>query len=282
MHPGREHKHGKDGWCAWNLDRHRRKFMSAPGTSLDGAFAARRGSLTFWGEWEAPSRVITRWTPQPDMPTYLVQPCFPGPATAFPQLQNTDPYVFGDRFRYTLCKQVNKLGRPTFLTSLRPGTLVLFGSHDDGRFLLDTVFVVDDDIVKHSLNTWQTQLSDLGDIYRHATLEPMYWDTNIKPESTYSLYFGARAVAGTDRVFSYFPCQELDHPSSRFSRPVLHLPDILNSRMTMGQKKIEMTVSEIRQVWQLVTTQVIDHGLRLGVQADEPARVAVPDHLWPH
>ncbi len=282
MHPGNEHRHGKDGWCAWNLKLHRRKFMRANGVSLDADFQEKSGPVTFWGEWEAPSRVISQWNPEEELPTYLVEPLFPGSARAVPNLQNTDPYVFGNQFRYTLCKQVNKNGHSSFLASLLPGTLVLFGSRIGQRFVLDTAFVVDEEIIRHSAATWQSQLAHLGDTYRHTTLEPMYWDKNTKPESTYSLYLGARRTPSNSRPFSYFPCQVLDHPNSRFPRPTLEIPEVVSHKMTMGMKKVQMGHDEIASIWQLVTTQVIDQGLRLGIRVDEPQISSVPDHLWPH
>ena len=55
-------------------------------------------------------------------------------------LQNTDPFVFGESFLYTCCQQF-KNNRPTQLRYLAPGSVILFGSHRGGRFLLDTVFV---------------------------------------------------------------------------------------------------------------------------------------------
>ena len=44
--------------------------------------------------------------------------------------QNTDPFVFGERFHYTGCLRHTRRG-PTQLRYLAPGSLVLFGSCRD-------------------------------------------------------------------------------------------------------------------------------------------------------
>jgi hypothetical protein len=84
--------------------------------------------------------------------------------------QNTDPFVFGDRFLYTCCKQRLRSGRPTQLRYLPHGSLVLFGSHISGGFGLDTVFVVDDG----ADHVTPSGVSDhVPNEYVHTTLRPM-------------------------------------------------------------------------------------------------------------
>lgn len=56
--------------------------------------------------------------------------------------QDTDPFVFGERFRYGNCQQPSS----TTLKNLEPGSLILFASTQGGKHLLDTVFVVGDKI----------------------------------------------------------------------------------------------------------------------------------------
>jgi hypothetical protein len=42
--------------------------------------------------------------------------------------QNTDRFLFGDRFRYSICQQHRCAGRLAQLAKLLPGTVILFGS----------------------------------------------------------------------------------------------------------------------------------------------------------
>ena len=53
-------------------------------------------------------------------------------------LHNTDPFIFGDRFLYSNCKQATS----TRLRSLGRGSVIAFGSHTARRWVLDTVMVV--------------------------------------------------------------------------------------------------------------------------------------------
>ena len=135
-HPGGEHRpRGED--MDWNRGPHHRKFLRATGTYLD-AGGVQRGPITFWGEWEPQSRVVESYPPGlRDGPRWLHEPWWEVPRHRR-LLQNTDPLVFGDRFRYSNCRQT----RNAALRRLPPGSLVLFGSALRGAFVLDTVFVV--------------------------------------------------------------------------------------------------------------------------------------------
>ena len=138
-HPGREHNPSPilrfQTRMEWSEGDHRRKFMCSPGRYVDGD-APIEAKLTFWGEWEPPSDVVREWSPSGSLPRFLHAPVWTksGP----PKRQNTDPWVFGDHFRYSNCKQQ---AQPR-LRRLTPGSVIFFGSTKDGEFVLDTVFVV--------------------------------------------------------------------------------------------------------------------------------------------
>ncbi len=139
-HPGYEHNPGNARRQPWNTGDHRRKFLCNPGhyVSEDGSLAA--GSLVFWGEWEAPSIPKHTWARKDPLPRFLQVPVWEYP-TAGERRQNTDPWVFGDSFRYSNCGQLRR-GRA--LQELTPGSIVLFGSTIGPEFVIDTVFVVKD------------------------------------------------------------------------------------------------------------------------------------------
>ena len=283
IHPGAEHKVGSDGWTPWNTTLHRRKFMTVHGSSVDKSGAEQRSELNFWGEWEAPSQLLETWeSGERTLPRYRVRPTYPGPAAPTPGLQNTDPYVFGNRFKYTLCKQARKTGRRTFLANLAPGTLILFGSSLLGRFVLDTAFIVSENIVTHNKSTWEQATTGEGNVYRDVTLRPMYWDRNVKAETDFSLYSGASFASRFNGSYSFFPCQRTDASGSRFARPTLDLKGIVNHALIIGQRRTALPLAQIQEVWESVRSQVLDAGLLLGVSADEPKQSTVPSHLWPH
>lgn len=143
MHPGREHVPPADRpVIGWNVREHRRKFLRTAGRCLDNGGSIRSKRVSFWAEWEAQSRVVER---HPDlsgpMPRFVQEPILAVPQ-GMPVRQNTDPYVFGGSFLYSNCRQCTAQLRPTRLQRMPPGSLVLFGAHLDGRFVLDTLFVV--------------------------------------------------------------------------------------------------------------------------------------------
>ena len=280
MHPGKEHRVDKAGWTAWNAKNHLRKFLVSAGRFVDDSGVARSGNLSFWGEWEAPSQVVRSWAQAPGLPTHAVQPRYPGAPRLRPGLQNTDPYVFGERFRYTLCQQIWTHG-PTGMTDLQPGSMVLFGSHQAGKFLLDTVFVVGD-AVRHSRNTWETRLNGrVSDVYRSVTLTPMYADPEIRDDSEFCLYSGASLESPVDGMFSFFPCRPCgDGVIPRFERPALRSDWFLNPAKLQGRTMSDASSIEVSEAWRSIVSQVQEAGLSLGVQAVEPTRTMVPDSYW--
>lgn len=133
--------------CGWNPGGHRRRFLLSTGDYVDAAGSLQTGDLLFWSEWEAntcvtrlPSAVgqnLATWLHEPQYPT----PCPSAGSGCAHGSQNTDPCVFGDSFKYALCRQ-HMMGRPNKMQNLDPGSLIVFGGTKDGTFYLDTVFVV--------------------------------------------------------------------------------------------------------------------------------------------
>jgi hypothetical protein len=282
MHPGNEADVRPDGWIPWNTRDHRRKFMVSSGTSVDAEDQRSRGELFFWGEWEAPAESMHRWERAPLLPSHLVAPRMPGAATPTSGLQNTDPYVFGDSFKYTLCKQVRRNGATTYLTNLEPGCLLLFGSKVQRSFVLDTVFVVAPNRRSLTRMNWESETADLSATYRHATLEPMFWGADIKDESVLSLYSGASLGSETHGMFSFVPCIRASVNPLRFARPNIVIDGVINQELMMGTKRTEMSVDSVNSIWAEVKTQVQASNLDLGVLFDEPEQTAVPEECWPH
>lgn len=63
------------------------------------------------------------------------------PAIAHFGIQNTYPYVFGDNFLYSNCRQNDRRG-PLRTQRLAVGSLILFGSQLAREFVIDAVFVL--------------------------------------------------------------------------------------------------------------------------------------------
>jgi hypothetical protein len=162
IHPGGEHGPDEAGGKRWNRGLHKRKFLQVPGeylTARDGR--AYADDLVFWGEREPESDVSAIIAPVAAGPKFLHRPYYVRPRAYPGDLQNTDPFVFGDHFLYTLCRQTKPVGghaRPTFLRDLAAGSLILFGSLKGGGFVLDTAFVVADGVL-HDAERWPSSLS---------------------------------------------------------------------------------------------------------------------------
>lgn len=273
IHPGLEH--GADRGSdvrSWNNGLHRRKFMKVRGRMfVDGA---EESDLVMWGEWEAASRAIARFARgAPGFPRFLHEPLPPNVPDRADALQNTDPFVFGDRFLYTCCQQFTKKG-PTQLRYLAPGSVILFGSFLGGRFLLDTVFVTQRSIDHAPTDDPAPIEAATSAEYRRATVERIYASDAGRPVD-YRLYFGATPESPTDGMFSFFPCLPYDQDGDvAFARPEIRIDGYVNPALKQGYKihLRDLTAADLHDLWEHVKMQVRKTGLRLGTCAALPQR----------
>lgn len=285
IHPGGEHWPDQGDLKFWNRKAHRRKFLKSPGRYIaDGE--ERVGELVFWGEWEPESRVLARYSDGvADGPRFLFEPFFVDHRDGVWR-QNTDPFVFGERFQYTGCLQHTRLG-PTQLRLLAPGSLVLFGScREKSRFAVDTVFVVSHH-VDHSARDWEEALDGkVSGVYRKVTLEP--WYSGSVPEGqSHRLYYGATGQEPIAGMFSFFPCRPYDQGERGFARPEIDIPGFITRHLTQGKKIArDLSLTEMRELWDQVVHQVEAQGLALGTYVELPpesgeggGRVEDPDSV---
>lgn len=264
-HPGGEHQ-PKGDIQPWNTDDHRRKFLINEGSYVDAAGKQHEGLLTFWGEWEAPSKVVQKWEPDRQLPSFLHEPFWCQPNTKSPR-QNTDPWVFGDRFLYSNCRQLTRKHNRSALQYLSKGSLILFGSQLGGAFVLDTVFVV---ASKERYNLAAIGRLAADNAFRVCTLESLVTPTNLGYDFT--LYRGATYEAQVEGMFSFVPCRRADSAKRRFARPAISLPSFVNPNLSMGAKGAKVAVSPqvVRTQWQSVREQALAAGCDLGVRFDTP------------
>lgn len=273
-HPGGEHGCDAPGRKRWNVGEHKRKFLLGVGEYVDAPGARPgRGELVFWGEWEPESEVDAVAAPAVgNGPRWLHRPYYVRPATYWPggePLQNTDPFVFGDHFLYTLCRQT-KSGHPTYLRDLAPGSVILFGSHKEGEFVLDTVFVTGEGVL-HDSDTWRSVLADrVSETYDEVTLRPAYEGFG---EHELRLYHGATLEKPVAGMFSFAPCLPAEVGWAGFARPSIRLSGVVNPELRMGSKRTPIPTPErLKRMWDAVVTQVIEQDLALGTRFDLPPR----------
>ncbi len=247
----------------WNTKSHARKFLMSPGTATDGEGNAASADLVFWGEWESES--CYRKLPSPPTsghPRFLHEPFWVDPVDG-PFRQNTDPYVFGEAFRYSNCKQLVG-GRPSALQRLDLGSVLLFGGSRNYEFFVDTVLVV------ASRTPWSIHATEeVADrTLRRVTCDSVRTDPN--PLEDFTLYAGATPQAPVGGMFSFAPCQVAADSPHGFVRPTIRLDGIVNGRSLMAPKKTEVTLSEAEHAWASVRDQVLAQGLLLGTHLHEP------------
>jgi hypothetical protein len=275
IHPGKEHPPDDGTLKGWNRGPHRRKFMEVPGRCVRSGPVVT-APLVFWGEWEAQSEVVREIAaPVRFGPRFIHRPFYQRPRS-YRGLQNTDPFVFGERFLYTGCQQWTVRG-PTQLRFLQRGSVILFGSCIGERhFAVDTVFVVADWVDHDRSNYRQRVTPRVPPEYADVTLWPWYASGESgcgKQRESFRLYFGATYKDRVCGMFSFFPCAPAGERLGGFTRPVIRLRGVVTSRLKQGKRLNPIVeLREARSLWQNVAKQVRDQGLWLGVEATMPSR----------
>ena len=272
-HPGLEHEPDRYGKKAWSKDSgrhrgHRRKFMSFRGEWIGQDSSRHIGDLWAWGEWEPESELIRELQQpggDPQYPRYLWHPYFV-PKDNYQGLHNTDPFIFGEKFLYSNCRQRSN---PS-LTHLGHGSVIAFGSgkkiNGEQRWMLDTVLVVKDSVDYQS----PEMLTGLSGILPEAFLVA----TGRLLHDSGRLYKGATFDDPVDGMFSFFPAIPADGDSG-FPRPLIDLPcEYFNRRNSRAPKGVrqDRASEEIRGIWDSLVSQVRANGLVLGTFASLPER----------
>ena len=243
IHPGEESLptgRNRTNLIPWNHDRHKRKFLCNPGLYMNNGQLVH-DELTFWGEWDPQSRITRIDSPIEDrcLPHVIHRPVLdlnePKRDVQKRCRQNTDPFVFHERFLYRCCKQTSKKGQ-TQLAHLLPGSIVLFGSRVNDLFAVDTVFVVGDDFSdyydqKGSMD-FDPNLNKYAEIVGVGLNEPecdsgcgsnhsqMHLDLQMR------LYYGASPDKPYKGMYSFVPCKRLRGNDQGWARPTLTRDDM--------------------------------------------------------
>ena len=252
-------------------------------TNTDGK--EESGQLRFWGQWEAQSKLEVEFSCEssdPLMPTHLWYPYYCTP-DRYDDLQNTDPFVFGENFIYSNCLQYSK----SSLRTLPSGTVILFGSakllSGEPRFLLDTVLVVSKRLRYDPRNSLRDLSAVVSETFLNVTAKPLAGARNIGElkgcspgdRTKLTLYVGATPNSDYEGMFSFFPAKpEGDH--WYFAKPEICLPRFINPRLNRGIKGVNdpRTRNEMIDLWHRVVEQVLGKGLVLGTYAELPENLS--------
>ena len=304
IHPGGEHGYDviernkyKKNWHILlskngkKLD-HQRKFMVNEGSYIENDIL-QKGKLLFWGEWEPTSLVETLNQPQiyikkiDRYPEYLHFPYLPPKETIkqyqdenrrnISTYQNTDPFIFGNNFRYAICHQKHY----TRLKNLEIGSLILFGSSIDSRFVIDTVFVVGD---KKTYNTSNIENIGCDDTFYPEIVLKMTCKNDKSDGEQYTLYYGAtyKDRAKFNGMFSFVPAKKYSGEKQGFPR-FYFSDDFYNSEnnklnkyiskgLTQGIKsnsEYKISINEVKVFWEYIKNEVSKNYI-LGINFEMP------------
>ena len=240
IHPGTECAPNQQAdLVPWNHGDHRRKFLCNPGWYMDGERLVS-DALTFWGEWEPQSRITRIDNPKEDrcLPHVIHRPVLDLNEPVIDSTgcrQNTDPFVFHERFLYRCCHQI-KNGIQTQLAHLLPGSIVLFGSCVNGLFAIDTVFVVgefSDYCDQKGGMDFDPNLENYAKIVGVGLNEPGSENgsgcgkcSGESNPSQMRLYYGASPNHPFKGMYSFVPCKRLRDSERGWARPTLTQDDI--------------------------------------------------------
>lgn len=270
----------------WNeLNGHRRKFMHCRAQYLNRLDQRpQSGLVSFWGEWEAQS-----WMEELDSPEECVRPRF----VHYPFLDdsyqgakrhNTDPFVFGNHFWYTNCKQ-----RPGGVASrLEQGSVILFGTEFQEGFRLDTVFVVGQSWRQEEI---PAEIIEVAPPQLRAT-NFCHNDLCRDPEMRHLRFYSGQSYVEDQGFFSFVPCKASETGPCIHDRILLSPWQSFNLTKKPGAKAIcarlfreemkEQGVDSLPEdrcmsYWQEVANYCIGQGYQLATQIEIPPIITVDE-----
>ena len=269
---------GNSGLRFWNNETyHKRKFMKQPGWYLENTGDTfdpepKEGMLCFWGEWEPQSKFEltgNSYSTQPSLPHAIHEPIF---STRGIGRHNTDPFVFGEHFYYTNCKQ-KQTGKGAKMLNLPDNSIILFGSEKNREyFVLDTVFVVGS---SETVEDYKTHRNIYPDILREATIDLHGglndWNRLYKGK----MYnFTNHYSEENPYTFCFVPCK-VDCKTTGFERPIIPWErfGLQHPGAYTVLRSIELgdtIYNSEADFWKGIVQEIINQGFSLGIKFEMP------------
>jgi len=293
IHPSSEDLKKENGIKPWNTGKHKRNFIVSAGkvvSSLEGRLQKSR-QISFWGEWEPEAKIRETYNKKSPYPCRSIEPLFPkggkltrstsscGKSSCNSKCGgagyiNTDPFVFGNNFKYSNCRQYTNKGKSkTILQNLPSGSIILFGScikqNKKDVFVLDTVFVVQESIkyIPKEHSELHSNLKNDYELFKAVTLDSL--NKGKDAGKKFTLYLGRSFNNRNRKNFSFVPC---DKNGKSFAKVALTKKDMpeLNMRLQTFKvlKKSKNNYLNPQEVWEKMAGVVLDKGLSLGVHFD--------------
>lgn len=272
-----------DKTIKWNnFQTHRRKFLLSNGEYINQNGELKADDLTFWGEWEPQSEIIKIINQRIHLPNYLNIP-YLDPSVP-ERTHTTDPYVFGKNYKYFICRQHSNRH---ILKNLEPNSIILFGSCINFKFCLDTLFVVSENRKRYSSENIEEifPFDKRGQFY-YSCIDPIFGNSLCNPEveeedncrannrEEFVCYDSTNyyEVKEVEDIYSFVPCKLYDKENiknSVFTQPAIDL-DFIQPQQTMGINSKECTITEIKDYWNDITSQIQKKDLLKGTAFKTP------------
>ena len=260
-----------------NLDHHKRKFIFAKNAIYVDNLESKpkEGDITFWGEWEPHSnfRVISSHTKDFHGPRMMHYPFFDDDYDGNKR-HTTDPYIFGDNFWYTHCKQSPKKPNQN-LKTLGANSIIIMGSerNEDKKFLVDTIFVIKKRFSQKEMNKNYKELPSLlvkSNLYMDKSHDLLF----NKKNSDFGFYKG-KSYKDND-IFSFVPAKVFNKNDIGHERLEIDTYDKFYNFQRAGAGSVNKcvmkssSIGDIDAYWMSLVEEAFNQGFVLGVRIPEP------------
>ncbi len=260
----------------WNNEKdHMRKFIKQHGWYLENINnetfnpIPKEDDLFFWGEWEPQSKFeLTGYRLKDNrLPHAIHEPFFSNKGFGS---HNTDPFVFGENFYWSNCKQKEK-GKGARILNIPNGSIILWGSEIEREyFVLDTMFVTQS---KETIADYKTHPTLYPDLLRKVTLDfkgglsNWYWLYKGKMYDMDNYY-----SENNNYTFCFFPCMVGNNGKAGFERPILDIQkfNLQNPGAGMVTRVVDNTENNNSNYWHNIVAEIISQGYSLGIKLDLP------------
>ena len=171
--------------------------------------------------------------------------------------QNTDPYIFGQQFKYSNCSQTGVMLRLPY------HSLILFGSAKKHGFELDTVFVVGAHFPAKFVNSlYMLMYSNTYIDTVLSQLNGMYLGDN--PSEVNRIYHSETWYRNKD-YFSYVPVKSTCQQRRKGFYDKVIIPYDIMSEVTQGHIYNKFKDKDPQEIWYKITQLVLEQKFYLGI-----------------
>lgn len=251
-----------------SYDGHSRRLVIHDGEFVNEKGNKEFGKLAFWTEWEAETKATRMPNPSDSFSAKWRHTVVSPLKASKIGRQNTDPCVFGKSFKYCCCQQ-----RPNgMMEKLAPGSLIVFGSHFKGKFVVDTVFVTSADGDPYESGACK-QLKVSGD-YRELTLKRLGNGDKLK-------FYRGKTFQSESDPFSFVPAKLFRADDATCGKRFILDVSAINALLTGNTRQFSPTLTQkfkviqaerqtVFAVWSEILRQVRENGFVPAVHFDWP------------